>query len=89
MSSEILAQVIRGETVESIHRGHIYVVDGEGNTVASVGDPSTVTYFRSAAKPFQLLPLLAAGGADNGLRATLGGWHTRNGHFQPHEDFMK
>ena len=32
---------------------------------------------------------LAAGGADNGLRAALGGWHTRNGHFQPHEDFMR
>ena len=32
---------------------------------------------------------LAAGWADNGLRAALGGWHTRNGHFQPHEDFMK
>lgn len=64
MSSEILAQVIRGETVESIHRGHIYVVDGEGNTVASVGDPSTVTYFRSAAKPFQALPVITSGAAD-------------------------
>jgi len=64
MSSEILAHVIRGETVESIHRGHLHVIDGEGNVVASIGDPSTVTYFRSAAKPFQALPFITSGAAD-------------------------
>lgn len=64
MNSEVLANVIRGETIESIHRGHIYVVDGEGNTVASIGDPSTITYFRSAAKPFQALPVITSGAAD-------------------------
>ena len=64
MNSETLAHVIRGETVESIHRGHIFIVDGEGNTVVSVGDPSTVTYFRSAAKPFQALPFITSGAAD-------------------------
>ena len=64
MNSEILAHVIRGETVESIHRGHIFVVDGEGNTVASIGDPSMVTFFRSAAKPFQAMPLVTSGAAD-------------------------
>ncbi|MFM9905814.1 MAG: asparaginase [Pyrinomonadaceae bacterium] len=64
MPSEILAHVIRGETIESIHRGHIFIVDGEGNTVASVGDPSTVTYFRSASKPFQSMPLITSGAAD-------------------------
>ena len=35
MPSEILAQVIRGETVESVHRGHFIVIDGEGKTIAS------------------------------------------------------
>ena len=30
MQSEILARAIRGETVESIHRGHLIIVDGEG-----------------------------------------------------------
>lgn len=64
MTSEILAHVIRGETVESIHRGHIFVVDGEGKTIASVGDPSTVTFFRSASKPFQALPFITSGAAD-------------------------
>lgn len=64
MSAEILANVIRGETVESIHRGHISAIDGEGNTVISIGDPSFITYFRSASKPFQALPVITSGAAD-------------------------
>jgi L-asparaginase II len=34
----------------------------EGRLVAFLGDPETSTYLRSAAKPFQCLPLLLAGG---------------------------
>ena len=64
MESPILAQSIRGKTVESIHRGHIAIVDGTGNRVATIGDPETVTYFRSAAKPFQAIPLVSGGAAD-------------------------
>ncbi len=64
MPSTILAKVVRGDTVESVHRGHLMVIDGEGNTVASLGDPRTVTFFRSAAKPFQALPFLTSGAAD-------------------------
>lgn len=59
--SEILAKVIRNERVESIHRGHIAVVDADGNLVASVGDPNHPTYMRSAAKPVQILPLIEDG----------------------------
>lgn len=62
--SQILANVVRGETVESVHAGHIYIIDGEGNEVASLGDPSTVTYFRSACKAFQLIPCITSGAAD-------------------------
>lgn len=61
MASEILAQVIRGETVESIHRGHLIVVDGDGQTIASLGDPETVTFWRSSAKSFQAIPFLTSG----------------------------
>ena len=64
MTSNILANVIRGNTVESIHRGHVIVIDGGGNTVASIGDPSTVTFFRSASKPFQAIPCITSGAAD-------------------------
>lgn len=64
MESEILANVIRGSTVESIHRGHLIAIDGKGKIVMSAGDPSTVTYFRSSSKPFQAIPLITSGAAD-------------------------
>jgi L-asparaginase II len=64
MSSEILAQVVRGETVESVHRGHFVVMDGDKNFFASAGQPETVTFFRSACKAFQALPFVLSGGAD-------------------------
>lgn len=65
MSSKILVHVIRGETVESIHRGHVAAVDGKGNSVLEIGDPKSVTFLRSSAKPFQALPFIASGAADS------------------------
>ncbi|MDQ6786402.1 MAG: asparaginase [Acidobacteriota bacterium] len=64
MQSEILAEVIRGETVESIHRGHLIVVDGDGETVFSKGNPETITFFRSSSKAFQAFPVLMSGAAE-------------------------
>jgi L-asparaginase II len=55
-------EVLRGEIIESIHYIAIAVADPEGCVVASLGSPKTVTYMRSSAKPFQILPLLEAGG---------------------------
>jgi L-asparaginase II len=63
MEAEILAKVIRGETVESIHRGHLIVVDGAGETLFSLGNPGSVSFFRSSAKPFQAFPFLTSGAA--------------------------
>ncbi len=60
----VIAKVIRGDTVESVHRGHLIVLDGDGNTIASIGDPKTVTFFRSSAKPFQAIPFITGGAAD-------------------------
>lgn len=64
MEAEILVEVIRGATVESIHRGHLVVIDGDDKTIAQIGNPDTVTFWRSAAKPFQALPFLLNGGAE-------------------------
>ena len=64
MNSKILANVYRGENVESVHTGHVAVIDGTGDVVLSIGDPSISTYFRSAAKPFQFIPNLTSGAAD-------------------------
>ena len=62
--AEPLVEVKRGSITESRHRGHIAVVDPEGNIVASLGAPENVTYLRSSAKPFQALPLLISGAAE-------------------------
>jgi L-asparaginase II len=52
---------VRGGVVEAWHTLHVAVVDGAGRLVARVGDPELVTFWRSAAKPFQALPLVADG----------------------------
>ena len=62
--AEPLVQVKRGSITESRHRGHIVVIDTQGNIIASLGVPETITYLRSSAKPFQALPLLITGAAD-------------------------
>jgi L-asparaginase II len=59
-----LVEVWRGRVVESRHRGHVAAVDGDGRLVAWAGEPETVTYLRSSAKPFQALPVLTSGAAD-------------------------
>ncbi len=59
----ILARVFRGSRVESAHRGSVAVVDENGARIASCGDDSAPVFARSAAKPFQAMPLLLAGGA--------------------------
>jgi L-asparaginase II len=64
MEAEILAKVIRGETVESIHRGHLIVLDGDGGEIVKIGNPEIITFFRSSAKPFQAIPFLTSGAAE-------------------------
>jgi len=54
----------RGTIVESRHHVHVAVVDPDGRLVARAGDPDLVTFWRSAAKPFQALPLVADGVAE-------------------------
>ncbi len=55
--------VSRGDTIESRHRVHAAVVE-HGQLVAGARDPHLVTMWRSCAKPFQVMPLLASGGFD-------------------------
>jgi L-asparaginase II len=60
----MLVELRRGSVVESRHRVHVAVVDAAGNLVAHAGDPDLITFWRSAAKPFQALPLVSDGAAD-------------------------
>ena len=59
-----LASVYRGPHLESEHHGSIAVVDARGRLVAFAGDPAHRSSLRSAAKPFQAIPLLEYGGAE-------------------------
>ncbi len=59
----VLVEITRGSMVESRHRGVIAVVDATGETVASLGNIRTRTWFRSAAKPFQTISVMASGAA--------------------------
>jgi L-asparaginase II len=54
----------RGGQTESVHRVHVAIVDADGALVARAGDPHVVTFWRSAAKPFQALPLVIDGAVD-------------------------
>lgn len=58
-----LVEIIRGSMIESLHRGFIAVVDSKGQTLAKLGDTDTPTWYRSAAKPFQTIPIIASGAA--------------------------
>src|SRR5688500_16317449 len=57
-----LANVYRGGFLESSHSGSIAVVDSTGRLLAYAGDPGLRVCLRSAAKPFQAIPLLEYGG---------------------------
>ena len=59
--SDPLAHVLRAGHVESLHRGHVAVVDAEGRLLASAGEPRLLVFPRSAFKPFQSFPLVASG----------------------------
>ena len=56
--------VRRGNAVESVHRVSVAVVDPAGRRVATNGDPRFPVFMRSAAKPFQAMPIVADGAAD-------------------------
>ena len=57
-----LTVVTRGDAIESTHFGSVAVVDREGMLLYAAGDPFTLTFTRSALKPLQALPFVAADG---------------------------
>lgn len=67
--AQVLCEVWRGEFLESQHRGHVVICDGQGDVIASWGDAGKVILPRSSAKMIQALPLITSGAADHfGLR---------------------
>ena len=62
--SDFSVVAVRDPIVESVHQVSVAVVSADGRLVAHAGDPDLVTYWRSCAKPFQLLPLVQDGGVE-------------------------
>ena len=60
MPAEPLARVLRSGLEEAVHLGHVAVCDARGRLLAWSGDPATVTFIRSCAKPVQAAVSLAA-----------------------------
>jgi L-asparaginase II len=63
--SDFHIESTRGDLIESVHGVSVAVVDGSGRSIAESGHPDMVTFWRSAAKPFQAMPLVADGAADH------------------------
>jgi len=64
MSNPVVVEVLRGDRVESSHRGAGAVVDADGRVVLAFGDVERPVYPRSAVKALQALPLIESGAAD-------------------------
>ena len=58
---EVLAKVTRGDLVESLHLGHLIVLNADGSTYLSKGSPELPIYPRSAIKSLQAAAMLKAG----------------------------
>jgi L-asparaginase len=54
----------RGSSVESIHRVHAVVSDARGRMLMRAGSADYESFIRSALKPFQALPFLSSGAAE-------------------------
>ena len=64
MSNPVLVEVLRGDVVESRHRGSVSVVDADGAVVMEAGDVDLPVFPRSAVKAIQALPFVESGAAD-------------------------
>jgi L-asparaginase II len=63
-TNPVIAEIMRGGIVESMHRGAFAVVSAGGECIASSGDISSPIFPRSAFKAFQCVPVIASGAAD-------------------------
>jgi len=64
MSNPVLAEVLRGPLVESVHRGAVAVADADGAAMLAVGDTAKPVFPRSAVKALQAVALVETGAAD-------------------------
>ena len=58
-----MAEIWRGDFLESVHMGHAVICDAAGDIVQAWGDPDQVILPRSSSKMIQALPLIESGAA--------------------------
>jgi len=61
LAGDVLAEVTRGGVVESLHLGHLIILNSDGSTYLSKGSPELSFYPRSAVKSLQASAMLKAG----------------------------
>jgi len=74
MANPILVEVSRGDRLESVHRGAVSVVDGDGKVVWQTGDTQWPVFPRSAVKAIQALGAKHEGTLRNYARFADGTW---------------
>jgi len=93
-SSTFHVEATRGPLTESVHSVAVAVVHADGRLIASSGDSGYVTWWRSAAKPFQAMPLVEDGvterfGLDDAELALACASHSSEGlHLETVDRFM-
>lgn len=60
-TGEVLVEVVRNEMVESVHPGHLLILDAAGKPLLQVGDIDSLIYPRSAVKSLQAAAMVRAG----------------------------
>lgn len=58
---KVLVEVFRNEMVESLHSGHLLILDSSGKDLLKLGDVEELIYPRSAVKSLQASAMLRAG----------------------------
>jgi len=61
MLGEVLAEVTRSEVVESVHAGHVVLLNADGSILFQKGDPTLNIYSRSSLKSIQASAMVRAG----------------------------
>jgi len=60
-SGEILAEITRSGVVESVHTGHLVMLNSDGSVHLTKGDPTQLTYPRSTIKSIQTSAMIRSG----------------------------
>ena len=62
-ANPVLVEIIRGDMIESRHRGSVAIVDSHGQVEMAIGDVLSPVFARSGIKPIQALALVETGAA--------------------------